>query len=245
MRSLPAYLSLRLAIGFSLALITMAPFKASAQIVVSIAPPQIPVDVQPASPGVAFVWAPGHWGRNASGYAWVHGSWLMPPSSGMLWTPGYWRPQSGGFAWQPGRWGSTVGYYGGVNYGFGYAGSGFTSSTLRHDELRHEVQHYREDNGGKPGGPSSYPGDGKHNVPGPQPEHVENGHTGRPNLESQTHTGSTAGGGNPNGNKTGASSASGEPAGSGTPSKSPASGRSSRSGAGAENGHSGGSYSPR
>src|SRR6266851_5294064 len=30
-----------------------------------------------------------------------------------------------GYIWTPGYWGPTIGYYGGINYGFGYFGTGF------------------------------------------------------------------------------------------------------------------------
>jgi len=43
----------------------------------------------------------------------------------MLWTPGYWEFVGGLYVWHPGYWGPHVGFYGGVNYGFGYWGSGF------------------------------------------------------------------------------------------------------------------------
>jgi len=231
MKNLPTYLHLRLVAGLSLTFATIAPSNVSAQIVISVGPPQIPVYAQPPSPGEAFVWAPGHWGRNPSGYAWIEGSWLMPPSPGMLWTPGYWRPQPGGFAWQAGRWGTTVGYYGGVNYGFGYMGSGFSPSTLRHEEIRHEVLRYREDGGGRPnvGGPPSRivgdnAGNWSANGQGSQAGHIGNGYGGgRPTSANQNGNGSTGTGtgtgtgNNQNSNKSGGPSGSGLPVGTGSP----------------------------
>src|SRR6202040_4050712 len=50
---------------------------------------------------------------------------VEPPTAGLLWTPGYWGAGSGAFAWNEGYWGRSVGYYGGVNYGFGYGGVGY------------------------------------------------------------------------------------------------------------------------
>jgi hypothetical protein len=44
---------------------------------------------------------------------------------GLLWTPGYWGFAGGVYAWRAGYWGNHVGFYGGVNYGFGYGGHGF------------------------------------------------------------------------------------------------------------------------
>jgi hypothetical protein len=50
---------------------------------------------------------------------------VAPPAVGLLWTPGYWGFGGGGYAWHAGYWGPHVGFYGGVNYGWGYTGVGF------------------------------------------------------------------------------------------------------------------------
>ena len=47
------------------------------------------------------------------------------PDQGALWTPGYWGFHSGRYGFIQGSWGRYVGFYGGVNYGFGYAGIGY------------------------------------------------------------------------------------------------------------------------
>lgn len=52
------------------------------------------------------------------------GVWVAPPRVGALRTPGYWGFGNGVYLWHPGYWGPHVGFYGGVNYGFGYAGVG-------------------------------------------------------------------------------------------------------------------------
>lgn len=89
------------------------------------APPPLPDYVQPPCPGDGYYWTPGYWGWGTQGYFWVPGVWVLPPHPGLLWTPGYWGLFSGFFGWHPGYWGVRIGYYGGVNYGFGYFGSGF------------------------------------------------------------------------------------------------------------------------
>jgi hypothetical protein len=43
----------------------------------------------------------------------------------VLWTPGYWGFVDGAYLWHAGYWGPHVGFYGGINYGFGYGGVGF------------------------------------------------------------------------------------------------------------------------
>ena len=63
--------------------------------------------------------------RGNAGYYWIPGAWVAPPQAGFLWTPGYWSFSNGLYAFNDGYWGPTVGFYGGVNYGFGYGGSGF------------------------------------------------------------------------------------------------------------------------
>ncbi len=92
---------------------------------VGIAPPAIPVYAQPVAPGDGYIWTPGYWAWTDQGYQWVDGAWVLPPYEGALWTPGYWGYGSGSYLWNAGYWGPVVGYYGGINYGFGYFGTGF------------------------------------------------------------------------------------------------------------------------
>ena len=53
------------------------------------------------------------------------GTWVLPPMAGMLWTPPYWGWADGAYVFHAGYWGPSVGYYGGVDYGFGYGGVGY------------------------------------------------------------------------------------------------------------------------
>jgi hypothetical protein len=89
------------------------------------APPPVPDYDQPPSPGDGYIWTPGYWAWGADGYEWTPGAWVEAPYTGALWTPGYWGYYDTGYLWYPGYWGPTVGYYGGINYGFGYFGIGF------------------------------------------------------------------------------------------------------------------------
>jgi hypothetical protein len=50
---------------------------------------------------------------------------VQPPAVGLLWTPGYWGWRDGIYVWNAGYWGPHIGFYGGVNYGFGYGGVGY------------------------------------------------------------------------------------------------------------------------
>jgi len=99
----------------------------SAQVLVSVSfgPPALPVYTQPLCPGQGYVWTPGYWAWSPAGYYWVPGTWVLPPAIGLLWTPGYWAFNSGLYYWYPGYWGPVVGYYGGIDYGFGYPGTGY------------------------------------------------------------------------------------------------------------------------
>jgi len=55
----------------------------------------------------------------------------VAPAVGLLWTPGYWGWVGGGYVWHAGYWGPHVGFYGGINYGFGYSGVGFVGGEWR------------------------------------------------------------------------------------------------------------------
>jgi hypothetical protein len=92
---------------------------------VRIGPPVLPVYEQPICPGPGFIWVPGYWAWGDDGYFWVPGTWVEPPEVGFLWTPGYWGFDDGFYLWHAGYWGPHVGFYGGIDYGFGYPGVGF------------------------------------------------------------------------------------------------------------------------
>jgi hypothetical protein len=49
----------------------------------------------------------------------------MAPEVGYLWTPPWWGWEGGVYLFHAGYWGPHVGFYGGINYGFGYFGDGF------------------------------------------------------------------------------------------------------------------------
>ena len=110
---------------FSGLLPAVSPAQIAIGVSVHVAPPALPVYAQPPCPGDGYLWTPGYWGYASAGYYWVPGVWVHPPRVGVLWTPGYWGFGAGAYAWHAGYWGPHVGFYGGVNYGFGYAGVGF------------------------------------------------------------------------------------------------------------------------
>jgi len=92
---------------------------------IAIAPPELPVYEQPICPADGYIWTPGYWAYGDADYYWVPGTWIEAPEVGFLWTPGYWGWRDGGYFFTDGYWGPQVGFYGGINYGFGYFGHGF------------------------------------------------------------------------------------------------------------------------
>src|SRR5713226_8418571 len=88
------------------------PIKSSAAIILSItiAPPPLPVYEQPLCPADGYIWTPGYWAYGDYGF---------------LWTSGYWGWADDAFSFHEGYWGPYVGFYGGINYGFGYVGIGY------------------------------------------------------------------------------------------------------------------------
>jgi hypothetical protein len=107
--------------------------EAPAQLAVSVmvAPPVLPVYEQPPIPGPGYIWTPGYWAYADDGYYWVPGTWVLPPTVGLLWTPGYWGWGDGIYLWHAGYWGPRIGFYGGINYGFGYTGVGYAGGFWR------------------------------------------------------------------------------------------------------------------
>jgi len=120
----------KLLVLFVLALMAFAmPRISQAQVAVGVSirigPPALPVYPQPLCPGPGYIWTPGYWAYGPLGYYWVPGTWVVAPAVGLLWTPGYWGWAGGVYAWHAGYWGPHIGFYGGINYGFGYTGVGF------------------------------------------------------------------------------------------------------------------------
>ena len=112
---------------------------AQAQVAVAItagvAPPLLPIYAQPPIPGPGYLWIPGYWAWNGDEYYWVPGYWATPPAVGLYWTPPYWAWVDGVYDFYPGYWGPTVGFYGGIDYGFGYTGVGYEGGFWRNNEF--------------------------------------------------------------------------------------------------------------
>ena len=109
----------------------------SVDVSVNVAPPELPAYDQPPIPGDGYIWTPGYWawGDDIQDYYWVPGTWVTAPEPDYLWTPGYWGAAGAVFLWHAGYWGPQVGFYGGVNYGYGYGGNGYEGGYWRGGHL--------------------------------------------------------------------------------------------------------------
>jgi hypothetical protein len=116
---------------------TVGVAQASIGVSVGFGPPALPIYDQPPIPGYGFIWTPGFWAwDNGFGdYYWVPGAWVQPPRVGLLWTPGYWGWNNGAFIFNQGYWAPHIGFYGGINYGFGYTGDGYEGGYWRGNQL--------------------------------------------------------------------------------------------------------------
>ena len=133
---------LRTARWFLMALLlSVIPASSYAGVFISVgfAPPMLPVYEQPLCPQPGLMWTPGYWAYGEDGDFWVPGAWVPAPYEGALWTPGYWGWSGGLFVFHEGYWGRHVGYYGGVNYGFGYMGIGFVGGMWRGHEFAYNT----------------------------------------------------------------------------------------------------------
>jgi hypothetical protein len=128
-----------LMLALLLPLIPASQARAGVFISVNFGPPVLPVYVQPPCPQPGLMWTPGYWAYGGEGYYWVPGAWVPAPYEGALWTPGYWGWSGGLYIFHGGYWGRHVGYYGGVNYGFGYMGMGFAGGEWRGHEFAYNT----------------------------------------------------------------------------------------------------------
>ncbi len=142
---------------------------AGSSITVTIAPPALPVYVQPAPPASNYIWTPGYWRYDSffEDYYWVPGTWVRAPSPGYLWTPGYWYWRDGQYVYRDGYWGTHVGFYGGINYGHGYEGHGFSGGdwsngtfvnrTINETKITNMTNNNTSSFNGGPGGTNARP----------------------------------------------------------------------------------------
>ncbi|HEX5235115.1 MAG TPA: hypothetical protein VFW25_07280 [Silvibacterium sp.] len=102
-------------------------------------PPALPDYDQPEAPGPDYIWTPGYWSYGDGDYYWVPGSWVLAPYTGALWTPGYWGFYNGRYLFHHGYWGPHIGFYGGVDYGYGYNGAGYEGGYWNNDRFMYNT----------------------------------------------------------------------------------------------------------
>jgi hypothetical protein len=100
---------------------------AQLRVAITFGPPPLPVYEQPPCPAEGYIWTPGYWAFDDDGddYYWVPGTWVLVPEPGLFWTPAYWAWGGDRFVFHEGYWGPRVGFYGRINYGYGYFGEGY------------------------------------------------------------------------------------------------------------------------
>jgi hypothetical protein len=108
-------------------------------IAVNFGPPPLPYYVQPPCPQQNYIWMPGYWAWGDAGYYWVPGTWVPAPQTGYLWTPGYWANNGPNYGWNAGYWAPQVGFYGGINYGYGYYGNGYQGGSWQGNRFRYNT----------------------------------------------------------------------------------------------------------
>ncbi len=104
-------------------------------------PPALPDYEQPECPEEGYLWQPGYWAYSMQNrdYYWVPGVWVAPPSVGLLWTPPYWGYVGGFYVFHTGYWGNSIGFYGGIDYGYGYGGVGFVGGNWYGGHFRYNT----------------------------------------------------------------------------------------------------------
>ena len=87
-------------------------------------PPPLPEYSQPPTPGQNYEWTRA---IELCGCRLLLGprTWVLAPYTNALWTPPYRGFESGRYRWHRGYWGRHIGYYRGINYGFGDTGHGY------------------------------------------------------------------------------------------------------------------------
>ena len=90
---------------------------------IGIAPPPIPIYEQPYAPAAGNNWT----GLLGLRFRLLLGPWRLDPSAArrIPMDPGILGLRRAARSLNEGYWGPTVGFYGGINYGYGYGGQGY------------------------------------------------------------------------------------------------------------------------
>ena len=88
-------------------------------------PPPLPEYTQPPCPAPGYIWTPGYWSYAPQGYYWVPGGLDATAAAGLPVDAGFLGIRSRRVSIQLRLLGPAYGYYGGINYGYGYTGMGY------------------------------------------------------------------------------------------------------------------------
>jgi hypothetical protein len=66
--------------------------------------PALRAEPVPPPPGASYIWRPGYWHWNGSGYVWVGGRYVIRQPAWHEWIPAGWAWRGGAWAWVPGHW---------------------------------------------------------------------------------------------------------------------------------------------
>jgi len=100
-------------------------------------PPPLPDYSQLKLPGTIITGRPAYWSYASGGYYWVPGAWVMVPWVNALWTPRTGATMAAATAGTEVIGDRTFGFYGGIDYGFGYTGRGITAAYWNHGTLNY------------------------------------------------------------------------------------------------------------
>lgn len=67
-------------------------------------PPRDEIPLPPPNNGPTTIYELGHWSWTGTDWAWVHGQYIIQPTSTARWEPGHWIQQSNGWVWIEGQW---------------------------------------------------------------------------------------------------------------------------------------------
>jgi hypothetical protein len=119
---------------------------ADIELSINIAPPPLPVYEQPPVPTEGYLWTPGYWmyvlrvisGCRALGLNRPAGAGLDARLLG--WSNAL-------YVWNSATAGRNVGFYGGVNYGYGYYGRGYEGGYWRGNDFSTTARQQRKRSG--------------------------------------------------------------------------------------------------
>ena len=113
------------------------------QAVAQSAPPALPAYDQPPIPGPGYLWTPGYWAYGRRRRRLLLGARHLggaPVSLACFGRPAIGAIVGGAYAFNAGYWGPHIGFYGGIDYGYGYGGNGYAGGRWQGDQFYYNSQ---------------------------------------------------------------------------------------------------------